>query len=105
MSGHLHSFSFHARFKVYTGVVQAVNLLHESGIAHYDLKCDNIFLRRDPREMGNEPCVCIGDYGESRVLPSSDASKRLHRGRARGTECIKAPEMLMRGMNNEEVSN
>ena len=81
--------------------MNATAALHTAGITHYDLKCDNVFLRGDPGKEGQEFSVCIGDYGEACVVPGTHASEVFHSGRARGTECIKAPEMLVRGVQGE----
>ena len=85
-------------FDIYEDVLNAIFALHAAGITHYDLKADNVFLRTDPMKEGGRDCVCIGDYGEACVIPGIPASSVFHSGRARGTECIKAPEMLLRGV-------
>lgn len=102
-------------------VAARVDQLHGAGVAHYDLKADNVLLRSGARaaiaaharaldaahSLPPEsavashaptwrallPYVCVADFGESDFRPDLPAHSRpLLLGR--GTECIKAPELL-----------
>jgi len=88
---------------VYLQMCEALAALHSQGVVHFDLKGDNFFV--DPHEVGaskeslvkvkgHEPNfeVCLGDFGEAMVFSSADDA---HTTENRGTEYIRAPEMLM----------
>jgi len=100
--------------RLFRGVVTALCGLAERGIVHLDLKCDNILLRRDPAHEKTKdsaagaciaardpnsceepPLVCIGDFGEACVVDASSVTSGVRLQRARGTECIQSPEMLL----------
>eukprot|EP00948_MAST-09A_sp_MAST-9A-sp1_P000877 g877.t1 len=79
---------------IYLLVLDAVRAIHSCGITHYDIKCDNIFFRKLPRE-GVQCEICLGDFGESRSTKGAYAGDVIDDIRDRGTECIKSPEMLL----------
>jgi len=79
---------------IFRGVTKAVCGLTESAIIHFDLKCDNILIR-EGSENENIPSVCIGDFGEACVVEASNAATGVRIQRARGTECVQSPEMLL----------
>ena len=54
-----------------------------------------MFLRHDPLKEGANGAVCIGDFGEAVVVDASKRSSGVRLQRARGTECIQSPEMLL----------
>ena len=59
--------------RLFRCVVAAVGTLHERGVTHFDLKCDNVMLRRRP-ELDDtlevlQSLVCIVDFGESVFTP------------------------------------
>ena len=55
-----------------------------------------MFLRHDPlMEGGASGAVCIGDFGEAVVVDASKRSSGVRLQRARGTECIQSPEILL----------
>eukprot|EP00397_Hematodinium_sp_SG-2012_P000250 GEMP01000250.1.p1 GENE.GEMP01000250.1~~GEMP01000250.1.p1 ORF type:complete len:2496 (+),score=449.20 GEMP01000250.1:95-7582(+) len=102
-------------------VVNAVQTLHKYGLYHYDLKCDNIMLDTTQKFNGARDDLAIGagdnteinlfgglhyaalgDFGESRLL--EDMSDEWDR-RNRGTECIKAPEMLVVDIQKPEIDS
>jgi serine/threonine protein kinase len=102
---------------VFSKILEGVQTLHHEGIAHFDLKCDNIFIRE--RE-GPEPKdarfhvpfhVCIGDFGEAQIgssrtednesdVDDDESDRRILQGR--GTEAIQSPEMLLIGAKNRK---
>jgi serine/threonine protein kinase len=71
-------------------VLKGVETLHSAGITHYDLKCDNIFIKKDTNDHYS---VIIGDFGESTIEDVTSKQKIKNKG----TECIKAPELLTIG--------
>jgi serine/threonine protein kinase len=108
---------------LFQAVVARVAQLHAAGVAHYDLKADNVLLRRGGRAAmavhtrrldtalrraaaappGTPPAlphwrellpfVCLADFGESDFRPDLPAQLRPLL-LGRGTECVKAPELL-----------
>ena len=68
---------------VFNQVLKAVKVTHQHNITHYDLKCDNFLL-----EDNN---IALGDYGECKLFNNKEDEYDMM---ARGTECIKSPEML-----------
>lgn len=69
--------------KIFREVLKAVVVTHQHSITHYDLKCDNFLLE--------DNCVALGDYGECKLFNNEEDECDW---KARGTECIKSPEML-----------
>jgi serine/threonine protein kinase len=84
--------------RVFTHIVRAVKFLHDNGVCHYDIKSDNILLRRRPDGAeASHPAsdiFCFTDFGVSLLTPGSHARDTFAK-RSRGTELIKSPEMLL----------
>ena len=81
-------------------IAQAVAHLAEHKIIHFDLKCDNVLLRKwlKPNEVRthlSEGLVCIGDFGQASVCPHQKRSAGLRLRHARGTECVQSPELIL----------
>jgi serine/threonine protein kinase len=65
-------------------VTEAVQSLHDLHIAHFDLKCDNIFIRdldamsetMDESVHSIPFAVCIGDFGEAQIGEGQDGLVR-----------------------------
>ena len=89
---------------VFGQVLNAVHVMHEKGIVHYDLKCDNIMIEigrtgapsvtilaggATKEQDEAAPVVAVADFGESRMFEDEELDLRN-----RGTEIIKCPEML-----------
>ena len=88
---------------IYAQCLEAVAALERFGVVHYDIKADNFLL--DPAqgcsisEFWNPPerstlsafRIVITDFGESRLFAPTETKGTA---RNRGTEYIKAPEML-----------
>jgi len=100
-------------FEIYCQILTGLAAMTDRGIAHFDLKCDNILLRHNPDNGLHHDSIAIADFGEacagepSNVFGKDDLfgapSARLEKSgsfltstlkRARGTECIQSPEML-----------
>ncbi|KAK3247711.1 hypothetical protein CYMTET_42796 [Cymbomonas tetramitiformis] len=89
-------------FNIYQQVLDCFQRLSDSGVVHYDIKCDNVLLQPapdvddmefwDPEDDTPPFTVVIADFGESRRYSSAE---RAWTARNRGTEYIKSPEMLM----------
>lgn len=86
--------------RVFALVVDAYTRISRRSIAHYDIKADNILLAPftpgalreefwDPPDDVPRFSVVWADFGEGRVLLGGESD-----GRSRGTEFVKAPEML-----------
>ena len=63
--------------RLFLAVVEATRQLHERGVTHFDIKCDNTMLRRLP-QAGDElhgdtlkRLVCLVDFGESVFTPGT----------------------------------
>lgn len=69
-------------FRIFVQVCRGVLALHDRGLAHFDLKPSNIFLRGETAR--------VGDYGLAKLL--SEGRQTLSFGR--GTPLYMAPEML-----------
>ena len=97
--------------RIYEATLAAVAAVSAAGVVHFDLKCDNILLEAregsldslfwdPPLGHGPPPFRCVvGDFGEAVLCGrGSGDGIELERGvttRNRGTEFIKAPEMLL----------
>eukprot|EP00803_Ostreobium_quekettii_P006317 evm.model.scf_164.3 EVM.evm.TU.scf_164.3 scf_164:46260-50090(+) len=89
--------------KIFLHVAEAVQKVHQSGVAHFDLKCSNVFLEALPglsedrfwSPQMDDPAfrVVLGDFGEAMRI-GDDHETTL---RSRGTEWMKSPEMLLVG--------
>jgi serine/threonine protein kinase len=103
-----------AYLRIFRSVVVGVQRLHDRGVVHFDLKCDNIFLRSLPAISSATPqsvmddVVAIGDFGESLYTPQVHA-RHCRTLESRGTDRVKSPEMLLCGgqshiaLNSREV--
>eukprot|EP00937_MAST-01D_sp_MAST-1D-sp2_P002795 g2795.t1 len=98
--------------RFFAQVLAGVNDMHARGIAHYDLKCDNVLLRNAPTSTvkkaslpsdapgdatgrgGARGAVCLADFGVALLAAGAHAAETFNR-KSRGTEVIKSPEMLM----------
>lgn len=101
----------HARLylNAYSQLLDACCAMAAAGVVHFDLKCDNVLLEplpsapvaafwAPPSEAPTFRFV-LADFGESKLWRSAGAgggpAAGRHTTRNRGTEFIKAPEMLM----------
>ncbi|KAJ9453563.1 hypothetical protein DIPPA_21830 [Diplonema papillatum] len=87
---------FSCLLAIYQRVLHAVSVMHAKGIVHCDLKCDNVLLTwPDSSDVGcvcdDVPSVALCDFGESIFVEEVVKAAQ----RARGTECNRAPEMLL----------
>jgi hypothetical protein len=73
-------------------IAHALAFIAGNGVVHYDLRCDNVLL------LNGVPV--LGDFGECHVF--SSASEQFE---SRGTECVKAPEMLLVSSGNGSGTN
>jgi calcium/calmodulin-dependent protein kinase I len=74
-------------------LVDAVAYLHQMGIAHLDLKPENVLLKSDETDASD---VRLVDFGSARFVgPSSENGEELRtRGAAGATPAYAAPEVL-----------
>lgn len=87
--------------EIFRKVLQCVEHLSYYKINHFDIKCDNIFLKKLPGVSDDDFLnqkknlinfsIIIGDFGESFIYGNDENSYTL---KHRGTSCIKSPEML-----------
>lgn len=94
---------------VYSQLLDACCAMAAAGVVHFDLKCDNVLL--DPHPSAPVAAfwappseappfrVVLADFGESKLWRGGAGAEGPAAGRFttrnRGTEFIKAPEMLM----------
>lgn len=88
--------------RIFRNVVEAVKVLHESNVVHFDLKCSNVLLDPLPgvgeSHFWSPPTeelpfrVVLADFGEARSYSNSWEARTV---RNRGTEFNKSPEMLL----------
>ncbi|CAD8058754.1 unnamed protein product [Paramecium primaurelia] len=76
---------------LYKEVLQAVQMLHNHNVTHYDIKADNILL--------DGMHVVLTDFGESSIFINEEDEYCV---RNRGTEYIKSPEMLTLTINSKK---
>lgn len=94
-------------FGILHDITLIVKEVHEAGVVHFDLKCDNFILRRQPNleELQRarqchqtSGCVFLADFGESvrysMVENMDDVEEVEEEVRCRGTLCIQCPEMI-----------
>jgi serine/threonine protein kinase len=76
--------------RLYREFLEAATALADRKINHFDIKCDNVMLDCNG-------CPCLGDFGESMFYTNeNDCYTMLNKG----TEWIKAPEMLLIALNS-----
>lgn len=61
-------------------ILMGLKAMHEADVIHRDIKCENIFMKRDGR-------VKIGDFGLSKVMEAASAHSYC------GTQLYMAPEV------------
>ena len=84
--------------QVWSQCCSLISQLHELGIIHNDIKCDNILIRRildisDPHGNIHEALFVV-DFGEALIKRNDCFNNFIFRNRSRGTERIQSPEML-----------
>eukprot|EP01065_Artemidia_motanka_P005160 TRINITY_DN12472_c0_g1_i2.p1 TRINITY_DN12472_c0_g1~~TRINITY_DN12472_c0_g1_i2.p1 ORF type:complete len:2014 (+),score=640.13 TRINITY_DN12472_c0_g1_i2:237-6044(+) len=79
----------HLLMSVYHSVLEGVAAAHARGVVHCDLKCDNVLLLW-PAHF-RVPVALLCDWGESVFSAETARGAR----RARGTEHIRPPEVLL----------
>lgn len=82
-------------------MVEAVKLIHDNNVVHFDLKCSNVLLDPLPgvaeAHIWSPPTeeppfrIVVADFGEARSYSNSWEARTV---RNRGTEFNKSPEML-----------
>jgi serine/threonine protein kinase len=94
------------RLDAFERAAELVCALHaECGLAHLDIKGDNILVRRGA-EGGAEGgaagalSLCLADFGSSAAAPGA---RSCVRGSCRGTEAAMAPEMLCNHSSTPEA--
>lgn len=81
-------------------LTDAVNFMHAKGIAHRDLKLDNVLLKK-PEDKGHRSCR-LTDLGLSREVFKQDTGVKLFAGHA-GTRPYMAPEILAYHVDREHA--
>ncbi|KAJ1444625.1 kinase-like domain-containing protein, partial [Pelagophyceae sp. CCMP2097] len=82
-------------------IARCVAEVAAAGVAHLDVKAENVLLRRDPEEdWADAGAVCLCDFGEARLFddgggagPGAPLAARTLL-RAHGTEAVQPPEVL-----------
>jgi serine/threonine protein kinase len=69
-------------------ILLGLEAIHAAGVAHLDVKSDNVMLRE-----GHEPRAVLIDFGLARATATGKAARRQHRSPA-GTIWYMAPEQL-----------
>ena len=99
---------------IYAHCLEAVAALERFGVVHYDIKADNFLLEPTQgcsvSDFWNPPerstlsvfRIVITDFGESRSFGPSETEGTL---RNKGTEYIKAPEMLTVSTSSKTEAN
>lgn len=73
---------------LYRGVADALRYIHETGLAHRDIKCENILLNKE-RTVGK-----IADFGFSRTCFEPSTGQRRLSNTYCGSATYAAPEIL-----------
>jgi hypothetical protein len=74
-------------------VLLGLSYMHEKGVMHRDIKCDNVLLASDGSAK-------ITDFGAARIVESSDTIRGAQT--MIGTPYFMAPEMLLGGGDDED---
>lgn len=77
--------------RLYREFLKSLTILVDKSINHYDIKCDNVML-----DLNGYPA--LGDFGESVRYRGNKNYTLLNKG----TEWIKAPEMLLIALNTSK---
>lgn len=96
---------------MYAQVVEGMQVLLNGNVVHFDLKLGNVFLEPKSERVSDSDFWCppteelpfnvvIGDFGESRMWPGDAPG---FTARSRGTEYMKAPEMLRNGRSGAKM--
>jgi len=72
-------------------LVDAVAYLHQMGIAHLDLKPENVLLKSDESDASD---VRLVDFGSARFVGPNDVGEITTKGAAGATPAYAAPEVL-----------
>lgn len=84
-------------------LTDAVNFMHAKGVAHRDLKLDNVLLKKPAQgQAGRRHCRVV-DFGLSRRCFSPTTGITLMRGHA-GTRPYMAPEIVAYSVDKEHAS-
>jgi serine kinase len=75
---------------IFRGLLHGTMHLHSNGVAHLDIKCENIFLREDSQ---GKLTAKLGDFGLCSVQALGDDLERVTEHN--GTECTMSPESLI----------
>ena len=102
------------RLDAFEAVAAIVCELHDDdagiGIAHLDLKADNVLLRECDGKDSN--AICLADFGSGIILAREESTGRLahftaaddvHDLNGRGTEAVMSPEMIARFKRRQEA--
>ena len=73
---------------LYRGVADAIRYIHEQGLAHRDIKCENILLNKD------KTVAKIADFGFSRTCFNNKTGQRRLSDTYCGSAAYAAPEIL-----------
>jgi serine/threonine protein kinase len=75
---------------IFRDLLRGAMHLHSNGVAHLDIKCENIFLRENSQ---GKLTAKLGDFGLVQVQALGDDIERVTEHN--GTECIMCPESLI----------
>ena len=80
---------------VFRRIAVAVSAMADRGVVHFDLKCENILLARDPAQDLTGDAIRLGDLGEACVAEKGSFASGVRADKARGTECVQSPELQL----------
>ena len=88
----------HTPLSIMAGLVNGLAYLHENGIAHRDLKPQNVLVCNGNDWLLNPVEVKLTDFGESRslLIQTQTMIESVTNNTYRGTPCFMAPEILKR---------